>query len=145
MRRYGIIVFVLGICLLVAGVLSLSWGQMKIPFLHVVAGLAQGMELPILAQVPVPADEMAVIWHIRLPRTIVGLLTGAGLGISGAVLQGIFANQLAAVLQWGPCWRLPRGQLGLRCLPCRWERLWVLWPPWGLRWRWLGVMEGFPS
>ncbi|MCR5757536.1 MAG: iron ABC transporter permease [Selenomonas sp.] len=95
MRRYGIIVLVLGICLAVAGILSLSWGQMKIPFFHVVAGLAQGMELPFLTQVPVPADEMAVIWHIRLPRTIVGLLTGVGLGISGAVLQGIFANQLA--------------------------------------------------
>lgn len=95
MRRYGIIVLVLGVCLAVAGILSLSWGQMKIPFLHVVAGLAQGMELPFLTQVPVPADEMAVIWHIRLPRTLVGLLTGAGLGISGAVLQGIFANQLA--------------------------------------------------
>jgi iron complex transport system permease protein len=60
-------VLVLGICLLVAGSFSLSWGQMKIPFLHVAAGLAQGMELPLLTQVPVPADEMAVIWHIRLP------------------------------------------------------------------------------
>ena len=84
----------LAVLLFLAVLLSLSWGQMKIPFSHVMAALLQGIA-PGMADAGVPADQAAVLWHIRLPRTAVGLMVGAGLGISGAVLQGIFANPLA--------------------------------------------------
>ena len=36
-----------------------------------------------------------VIWQIRLPRVVLGLLVGAGLGTAGALLQGMFGNPLA--------------------------------------------------
>ncbi|MBU5350680.1 iron ABC transporter permease [Paenibacillus barcinonensis] len=36
-----------------------------------------------------------VIFDFRLPRIVIGALVGLGLGISGAVLQGITRNQLA--------------------------------------------------
>lgn len=39
--------------------------------------------------------EHRIIRDLRLPRTIVGLLVGAGLGLSGAVLQGATRNPLA--------------------------------------------------
>lgn len=39
--------------------------------------------------------EEAVVWVIRVPRTIMAALVGAGLGISGAALQGLFRNPLA--------------------------------------------------
>ncbi|SHK88650.1 iron complex transport system permease protein [Selenomonas ruminantium] len=73
--------------------LSLSWGQMDIPFSHVLDVLrkAAGMA-PVNGLTP---NEEAVIWHIRLPRTLVGLLTGAALAAAGAALQGLFANPLA--------------------------------------------------
>lgn len=93
-RRYGRIMLCLAALLFFAVLLSLSWGQMKIPFSHVMAALLQGIA-PGSVGAGVPADQAAVLWHIRLPRTAVGLMVGAGLGISGAVLQGIFANPLA--------------------------------------------------
>ncbi len=37
----------------------------------------------------------AVILEIRLPRVMLGALIGAGLGIAGALMQGIFRNPLA--------------------------------------------------
>ncbi|MCC7117384.1 MAG: iron ABC transporter permease [Anaerolineales bacterium] len=37
----------------------------------------------------------AIVWKIRLPRTILVLLTGAGLSVSGASYQGLFRNPLA--------------------------------------------------
>jgi iron complex transport system permease protein len=42
-------------------------------------------------------DEMAwlVLSGIRLPRLVLGIATGAALGTSGAVMQGLFRNQLA--------------------------------------------------
>ncbi|MDR0498734.1 MAG: iron ABC transporter permease [Holophagales bacterium] len=44
------------------------------------------------------ADESSriIFFDIRLPRTIVGLFVGAGLGASGVVMQAYFRNSLAA-------------------------------------------------
>ena len=44
-----------------------------------------------------PVDELreAVVLQIRLPRVFLGLIVGAGLGISGALMQGVFRNPLA--------------------------------------------------
>ena len=36
-----------------------------------------------------------VFWHIRAPRLAMGLLAGAALGLSGALVQGLFRNPLA--------------------------------------------------
>ncbi len=36
-----------------------------------------------------------VFWHIRAPRLAMGLLAGAALGVSGAMVQGLFRNPLA--------------------------------------------------
>lgn len=41
------------------------------------------------------AQQEAVLLNIRLPRVILGVLIGAGLGISGAGIQGLFRNPLA--------------------------------------------------
>ena len=41
-----------------------------------------------------PRDE-AVLYAIRMPRTLLGLLVGAGLALAGAALQGLFRNPLA--------------------------------------------------
>lgn len=37
----------------------------------------------------------AVVWGIRMPRVLLGLLVGATLGLVGAVLQGLLRNDLA--------------------------------------------------
>jgi iron complex transport system permease protein len=36
-----------------------------------------------------------IFWQLRVPRTLLGLLVGGGLGLSGAVLQGALRNPLA--------------------------------------------------
>ncbi|RZL11251.1 MAG: iron ABC transporter permease [Rubrivivax sp.] len=36
-----------------------------------------------------------VFWHIRAPRLLMGLVAGAALGVSGALIQGLFRNPLA--------------------------------------------------
>jgi iron complex transport system permease protein len=37
----------------------------------------------------------AIVWGVRLPRTILGLLVGMALGLSGALMQGLTRNPLA--------------------------------------------------
>lgn len=41
------------------------------------------------------AEQEATLIAIRLPRVLTGLLVGAGLGVSGAAMQGLFRNPLA--------------------------------------------------
>lgn len=52
---------------------------------------------PILQAGPLSATslEASVIWQIRLPRLVLGLFVGAALGVSGALMQAVFANPLA--------------------------------------------------
>lgn len=40
--------------------------------------------------------EGNIFWFVRLPRTAACLLSGAGLAVSGAVIQGVLANKLAS-------------------------------------------------
>jgi iron complex transport system permease protein len=43
----------------------------------------------------VPQEAYAVVWSIRLPRIVLALAVGAGLGSAGAAMQAIFRNPLA--------------------------------------------------
>ncbi|QZN75471.1 iron ABC transporter permease [Paenibacillus sp. DR312] len=41
------------------------------------------------------SDYYAIIWNIRLPRTLVAVFVGMNLAISGALLQGVMRNPMA--------------------------------------------------
>lgn len=41
------------------------------------------------------ARDRLILWEIRLPRVALGVLVGAALAFSGAVMQGLFRNPLA--------------------------------------------------
>ncbi|WP_226011930.1 FecCD family ABC transporter permease [Halomicrobium salinisoli] len=49
-----------------------------------------GTELPELTR------RQLVVWNIRLPRVLVGILAGATLAVSGAVFQAVTRNELAS-------------------------------------------------
>ncbi|MCE2820592.1 MAG: iron chelate uptake ABC transporter family permease subunit [Phenylobacterium sp.] len=52
--------------------------------------------LPLADMLAHPEDPLwAVLVQLRLPRTLLALLIGAGLGLSGAALQGFTRNPLA--------------------------------------------------
>lgn len=42
-----------------------------------------------------PQADHLVFFNIRLPRLLMGVAAGAGLGLAGAMLQGLFRNPLA--------------------------------------------------
>ena len=44
---------------------------------------------------PAVMRDKLIIYDIRLPRLVLGMLVGAGLAVSGAVMQGLFRNPLA--------------------------------------------------
>ena len=42
------------------------------------------------------AMQEVILWQIRLPRVLLGLLVGSGLAVSGVAMQGLFRNPLAS-------------------------------------------------
>ena len=76
----------LGLALAVIAMLSLATGARAIPLENVWTAL--------VAFDP-NATEHRIIWDLRMPRTVVGLMVGAALGLAGAVLQGATRNPLA--------------------------------------------------
>nr|WP_237212153.1 iron ABC transporter permease [Rothia nasimurium] len=80
--------------LLVGTVLvSASLGQFEIPLPQVAAGILRNLGLASAD----PAFQLAdaTLWNIRVPRILLGLLVGAALGASGALMQAVFGNPLA--------------------------------------------------
>jgi iron complex transport system permease protein len=72
-------------------VLSLGSGALPIPFattLHVLATGIKGSARHL--------DGLeAIVWELRVPRVLTGVLVGGSLGASGAAMQGLFRNPLA--------------------------------------------------
>lgn len=76
--------------LLIAGLLAMALASMSL-------GPVALSESRILAALTGHGDAIAqaILFELRLPRTLVGLLVGAMLGLAGAVLQGYLRNPLA--------------------------------------------------
>ncbi|WDR01070.1 iron ABC transporter permease [Devosia sp. J2-20] len=77
--------------LLVAMVISMTTGASGASTLNVIGAW--------LGQVPdsqtQAVRDYAVIYNIRLPRMLLGMLIGAALAVSGLLMQGLFRNPLA--------------------------------------------------
>ncbi|HWH53465.1 MAG TPA: iron ABC transporter permease [Gemmatimonadaceae bacterium] len=83
----------LGALLIVAGVASACIGAFTFTPAQVVHYLAQGLGWQAI---PVGSDELGrrVFLELRLPRVILAGVTGAVLGVSGTLMQGLFRNPI---------------------------------------------------
>ncbi|HHU6750229.1 TPA: FecCD family ABC transporter permease [Staphylococcus pseudintermedius] len=77
-RRYGLII----VLLIVGAILSLSSGAVWISPITVIKEVGSGDNL--------------ILNEFRVPRMLLGILVGAALAISGAVIQGVIRNPLAS-------------------------------------------------
>lgn len=75
----------LGAMLGAAAVASLSVGPAPLGVTQVAAALVGGGS----------ETDRIIVWELRLPRVVLGILLGAVLGFSGAALQGLLRNPLA--------------------------------------------------
>ena len=79
--------------LLLFAVFSIGIGPVQIK-----SGLVANILWSKLLTLPLPEEYeaySAIIFSIRLPRTILAILIGAALAVAGAALQGLFRNPLA--------------------------------------------------
>ncbi|MEJ5220812.1 MAG: iron ABC transporter permease [Tepidiforma sp.] len=79
--------------LALAVLLNLVIGAVRVPPGEVLGILLDHAGLP--APFEFTRQHEAVVWNIRVPRTLLALVVGAGLATAGCALQGIFRNPLA--------------------------------------------------
>lgn len=92
-RRPALVLPGLGALLLGVVVLSLGVGAMPIDPGQVVAIVAA--KLGVALPVDFEPTQASVLWFIRLPRVLLGVVVGASLSVAGAAMQGLFRNPLA--------------------------------------------------
>lgn len=78
----SVLMIVLGITCLC----SLAIGSAKIPLFSTLSKLLNHNF----------SQSVLVLWEIRFPRTILGVMVGATLGLAGAAMQGLLRNPLAS-------------------------------------------------
>ncbi|MEU5840392.1 iron ABC transporter permease [Rhodococcus sp. NPDC047139] len=79
--------------LVVVAVIALAVGRYFVPPNEIVRLLA-GQVLPL--RETWTQQESTVVLDVRLPRVLMSVLIGAGLALTGAVMQGVFRNPLAS-------------------------------------------------
>ncbi|GAA4830408.1 FecCD family ABC transporter permease [Saccharopolyspora rosea] len=87
-RHLLVAVAVLVVCVVASvllGAAELGWQRV---FGEIVAQLTGGVS-------PLSEREAAILWELRVPRVVLGVLVGASLAVSGAAFQGVFRNPLA--------------------------------------------------
>lgn len=90
--KHGIVPIVIcGVACLIALVAAVCFGSFPVPLSHLPGILLHGVGF----EAPVDGREQAVVWSLRIPRAIVGLMVGGALASSGTALQALFRNPLA--------------------------------------------------
>lgn len=82
----------------VLALLSVAYGSTLIPLGEVIASLAHAAGLDIE---PPPGRVGKIVVDLRLPRALLAVCVGAGLGVVGALLQTVTRNDLADPFLFG--------------------------------------------
>jgi len=77
--------WLLVVALLLAVLVSVGMGSVAVPLADVIPALLGSAD----------AKTSAIVVDIRMPRTLLAVLVGAGISASGAAIQGLFRNPLA--------------------------------------------------
>ncbi|MDH7786182.1 iron complex transport system permease protein [Ochrobactrum sp. 19YEA23] len=88
-QRARVVLAALGVALCLTALFSLTAGASDASILTLLRGFMSGEGAETFQR------DHLIIMEIRLPRIILGMLIGAGLAVSGAVMQGLFRNPLA--------------------------------------------------
>ncbi|MDQ0332233.1 MULTISPECIES: FecCD family ABC transporter permease [Phyllobacteriaceae] len=97
-RSYGAAIGIGAALIVLLALLSIAYGSTVIPLGDVIAALARAVGLDAAA-VSVPVEKIVV--DLRLPRAILAICVGAGLGVVGALLQTVTRNDLADPFLFG--------------------------------------------
>lgn len=97
--RTGLVYALMAAALAVSVVLTISIGSSEIPVGDVYGILTDQLDALLRGQTPGPgrwpAAQFQIVWNIRLPRVLFGMLCGMGLSLCGTAMQALVLNPIA--------------------------------------------------
>lgn len=91
-RRVVVVVTVTAVGLVVAVIVGLVVGPTPIGLTRIVGDLLSHVGIGRSTLTPL---QSTIVWQLRAPRMVLGLLAGAMLAVAGGTYQGVFRNPLA--------------------------------------------------
>ncbi len=88
-KQRTVLIVILPAALLLVAAVSLHLGDVAIPFSRVVR-----MTAAAVSGRPEQSTDAAIIFRLRFPRIILGIVVGGGLAVAGLLFQGLFRNPL---------------------------------------------------
>src|SRR5690606_28530082 len=88
--RARLVIALLALGLIVVACFSIATGASDASALALIRSWFVGTQDAALT-----ARDRLIVYEIRLPRVVLGMLVGAALAVSGALMQGLFRNPLA--------------------------------------------------
>ncbi|QYM64794.1 iron ABC transporter permease [Microbacterium sp. Se5.02b] len=92
--RFAVVTGGLVVALVLTCVVSITSGQYDLSPTSLIGVLLRGIGIDT-AGAPAASTDYGVIFSLRMPRIVLGLLVGAALAVSGVLMQAIFGNPLA--------------------------------------------------
>jgi iron complex transport system permease protein len=83
----------LAVLLVAVTLVACAMGAYSVPLGEVVGAVGRRLGL-VAGPAPDPVAD-ALLWEIRFPRVVLGMIVGAALGCAGAIMQGMIRNPLA--------------------------------------------------
>lgn len=97
--RTGLVYMLMTAALLVSLILTISIGSSKIPVKDVYGILVDQLDMLFHGRAPGPGSwptaQFQIVWNIRLPRVLFGMLCGMGLSLCGTAMQALVLNPIA--------------------------------------------------
>ena len=91
-RRPALVGVALGVALVASITFAVTIGPADIRFDEVWASIASHLGF---GTTPLPVLRDGIVWELRLPRVLTAAAVGAGLALSGTIMQALTRNQLA--------------------------------------------------
>lgn len=97
--RTGLVYALMAAALAASVVLTISVGSSEIPVGDVYGILTDQLDALLHGQTPGPGRwptaQFQIVWNIRLPRVLFGMLCGMGLSLCGTAMQALVLNPIA--------------------------------------------------
>ena len=74
---------------------GLSVGTVQFSLSHIFNIVMDQFSSPLAIDDPMNGPEQTIIWLLRMPRLLMAAVIGAGLAVSGVIMQAIVKNPLA--------------------------------------------------
>ena len=117
-ERSPLAIILLAVLLIVIACVSLTFGQIDVPVGKALAVIGSQLNMPGFTEADYTREQLAVIWYIRLPRMLVGVLVGAAaFSVTRWLTQVLSVSP--PVLLPVPCCLLLWVQPPAACLLCR--------------------------